>query len=198
MKRILIFVMLCAFIVGCRTFDVVVKKDPFKGSTVVSADMWHKVTDSRIFDNQRFAYEKEIRNGKTLIPTAFFLFQAYIVPLWGYNGEDLEKNIFLVCDSKNFKVRMSEYNKVERTDVSGGGRTDSSGNYRSSVSTTRVCTITGKFQLTPEIQQAISKCSKYMIRFYLVGVNNPITLEATPAQLEAVKKFIATNASNIK
>jgi hypothetical protein len=185
------------FLTACRSFDVVVKKDDFKGTTVVTADMWHKVTDSKIFDNQRFAYEKEIKNGKTSIPTAFFLFQALIFPMWGYNGEDFDKTVYIVCDEKNFKVKMDDYNKVERTDVSGSGSTNAAGQYSASVSTYRRSTITGKFSLTPDIQQAISKCSKYMIRFYVVGNNTPVTLVATEPQLEAVKKFIAANASNI-
>jgi hypothetical protein len=180
-----------------RSFEVVVKDDPFKGTSVITADMWHKVTDNRVFDNQRVLYEKEIKGGRISTPTAFFLFQAFIAPMWGYNGENLEQTVYIVCDNKNFKTNIIGYKKEDRTDVRGSGSTDASGNYSAHVSTMRTATITGKIVLTPDIQQAISKCSNYMIRFYVTGGSNtPITLLATEPQLEAVKKFIAANASN--
>lgn len=182
---------------GCRSFEVVVKDDPFKGTSVITADMWHTVTDFRVFDNQRVLYEKEIKNGRVGTPTAFFLFNAIVIPMWGYNGEDLEQSAYIVCDNNKFKTNIIGYKKEIRTNVSGSGNTDASGNYHASVSTSRTSVITGKIALTPDIQNAISKCSKYMIRFYLTGgTNSPVTLEATPAQLDAVKKFIAANASN--
>jgi len=195
MKRILAFIFLVVFLAGCRSFDVIIKDDPFKKATTVTADMWHKVIDSKI-DNQRMLYEKNINNGKVSIPTVSFQFYAIIHPVWGYNGEDLEKQVIILCNNNNFKVNIAEYRKLDQRNVHGSGNTDAVGNYSASVNTLYTSTITGKFLLMPDVQNAILNCKEYMIRFYFG--NTPLTLKATSEQLVAVKKFISTNASSIK
>jgi hypothetical protein len=178
------------FVVGCRSFDVVVKDDPFKGSTVVSADMWHTVTDSRL-DNQRMLYEKEIKNGKVSIPTVSFQFFGIVNAFLGYNGEDIGKEVYILCDKNSYKVKINDYRKLVQENVRGQGSTNASGQYSASVKTIHTSTMTGKISLMPDVQNAILNCNEYMMRFY-VG-DNPLTLKATSAQLKALKKFIATN-----
>ncbi len=199
MKHFFAFLFMVLFLVGCAS-GIVVKEDPFKGTVNVSADMWHKVADhnTMVFDNQRFLYEKEIKNGKVSNPTAYFLFNLFVIPLYGYSGEDFEKTAYIVCDNKNFKANIIDYKNVERASVHGSGSTDAGGSYSAKVGTTHQCTVTGKIVLTPDMLQAISNCSDYMIRFYLVGSNIPVTVKATSGQLNAVKKFISVNASNIE
>lgn len=195
MKRFLVFLVLFVFVVGCRSIEVIVKDDPFKKATTVTADMWHKVMDSRI-DNQRMLYEKDIKNGRVSIPTVSFQFYSIVHPFWGYNGEDLKKDVILLCDNTSFKANIADYRKLLQENVSGSGSTNSSGHYSASVSTVHTSTMTGKLFLMPDVQKAILNCKEYMVRFY-VG-SNPLTLKATPDQLEALKKFIAADATSIK
>ncbi len=203
MTRIFAFLLVVSFLVGCSSFEVAVNDDPFKGTTFVSADMWHKVIDQNkmVFDNQRFLYEKEIKKGKVSNPTAYFLFKLAVVSILGYNGEDFEKTAYIVCDNKNFKANIIDYNKVERTNVSGEAKStinwvNRTTSAESEIGTSHICTVTGKIVLTPDIQQAIANCSVYMIRFYLAKNNVPVTLQATDSQLDAVKRFISVDASN--
>jgi hypothetical protein len=194
MKRLALFLLLVFFLVGCKGMNIMVKDDPFKKSTVVTADIWHKVMDSKI-DNQRVLYEKEIKNGQVTVPAVSFQFYAIIHPWWGYNGEDLGKEVYLSCDDKSFKVNLLDYRNLKQENVSGHGSTNAAGQYSASVSTTHTATMTGKIMLTPDIQKAIKGCNNFMYRFY-VG-SNTLTLQATSQQLEVVKKFLEVNASNI-
>ncbi len=205
MKYFFSFLLAALFFIGCSSFKVEVKEDPFKGTKFVTVDMWHKVIDQKslVFDNQRFLYEKEIKNGKVLNPTAYFLFNLLVISLWGYNGEDFEKTAYILCDNNKFKANIIDYSKVERTNVSGKAKTNinwvsGETSAKSEIGTSHVCTVSGKIVLTPDIQKAISNCSTYMIRFYLAKNNVPVTLQATNSQLDAVKRFISVDDSKQK
>jgi hypothetical protein len=190
MNRFLTCFVIAFLAVGCRTFDVVVKDDPFKGTTVVTADMWHTVTDARI-DNRRVLYQKEIVKGKVLNPTASFEFGAQIIPIIGYQGAPLGNEVYILCDTKNFIVKLLDNNTITQTMLGSHHRTDAQGQASTKVQTTTMCALTGRITLTPDIQKAIQNCQSYQIRF--TTGNDNLTLKATPAQLEAVKKFIAIN-----
>jgi hypothetical protein len=188
---LIIFVLLT----GCG-FKVVVKDDPFKRASVVTADMWHKVIDSKI-DNRRVLYQKEIKNGKASLTIVGFEFQALIMNGFGhnYNGENLGNEVYILCDDKSFKLNLVDGNKVQQTHVSSSQSTGVTGKTSTQVGSSSSCILTGKITLTPEVQNAIQKCDNYMIRFY-TG-NNTLTLKATPSQLETVKNFLATDRTNM-
>ncbi len=194
MKRFIVFSILFLFLLGCRTFDVVVKDDNYKKATIVSADMWHKVIDSRI-DNQRVLYEKEIKNGKVSIPSVTFIFSATLNPVWGYNGEDILKDVILLCDNKSINVKLMDYKKVIQNTSIGAQSYDTTGKPIGATNIVSSGMLSGKVFLTADIQKAIMKCQSYSMRFY-VG-SNPLTLQATPEQLAAVKKFLQVDATNI-
>lgn len=194
MKRFLVGLCMVSLVVGCRTFNVVVKDDAFKGSTVITADMWHTVTDARI-DNRRVLYQKEIIKGKVTNPIVSFEFGAFIYPIIGYQGAPLGNEVYILCDSKNFMVKLLDNNKVTQTSVGSSQTTNAMGQTSTQVNTTNMCTLTGKIVLTPDIQKAILACQSYQIRF--TTGNDNLTLKATPAQLEALKKFLNTNSAEI-
>jgi hypothetical protein len=180
---------------GCG-FKVVVKDDPFKQVSVVTADMWHKVIDSKI-DNRRVLYQKEIKNGKVTTTTVGFEFFAVITNWMGYNynGETLGNDVYVMCDNKSYKLTIVDANKVQQTHVTSNQSTDASGKTSTHVGSANSCMLTGKITLTPEVQNAIQECENYMIRFY-IG-NNTLTLKATPSQLETVKKFLSNNGTTM-
>ncbi len=195
MKRFFLCSVMFVFVVGCRSFDVVVKDDPFKGSTVVTADMWHEVVEGNI-DNRRVLYEKEIKNGKVLEPTATFNFFLLLIPIYGTLCEPLGKDAYILCDNKSFKVNINDNKRAQQSGIAGSGNTNASGNYNASVSSYHTCILSGKITLKPDAQKAILECKTYMLRFYMGS--NIVTLKATNAQLTAVKKFLATDATNIQ
>ena len=176
---------------GCLSFPVVVNKDPFKGISVVTADMWHTVIDSRI-DNLRVLYKKEITNGEISDPTVSFAFAADIDPyFYNYHGDDLKPEAYILADSTSFRINLVERNNENRQGASYFYNYPVViPFYRGFIITSRSQRIlTAKLKLTPEIQKAVIVSKSYMIRFYFG--DNPLTLEATPKQLESVKKFLA-------
>jgi hypothetical protein len=194
MKRFSAFLFLTLFLIGCSSFKVAVKEDPFKGTISVTTDMWHKVIDSKI-DNRRVIYQKEIKNGKVMATTVGFEFYA-VIANWGdynYNGETLGNDVYVLCDNKSYKLNIVDANKVQQTEVYSSQSKGASGSTSSQVGSVNTCMLTGKITLTPEVQNAIQKCENYMIRFY-IG-NNTLTLKATPSQLETVKEFLLNNGT---
>lgn len=191
MKSLLWIPIVSLFFAGCG-FKVVVSNDPFKKATVVTADMWHKVIDSKI-DNQRVIYQKEIVNGKISKPTVSFEFSAAIGDMVGYHyhGEPLGNDVYVLCDANNFKVKLLDNNIITSTHFGRQENTDSKGNVNTVVNIGHSGYLSGKIILTQDIQQAILNCANYQIRF-TVG-NNYITLNATSSQLKAVKEFLLTN-----
>jgi hypothetical protein len=176
---------------GCLSFPVVISKDPFKGTSVVTADMWHTVIDSRI-DNLRVLYQKEIVNGEISEPTVSFVFAADIDPyFYNYHGEGLKPEAYILADSRSFRVDLMERNNENRQGASYFyDYPVFIPFYRGFIITSRRQRIlTAQLKLTPEIQKAVINSKNYMIRFYFG--DNPLTLEATPKQLESVKKFLA-------
>jgi hypothetical protein len=193
MKRLYYFLFPVLLLAGCGGFQVTVKDDPFKKATVITSDIWHKVIDSNI-DNRRVLYQKEINKGKMSNPTVCFEFLASINNS-SYSGEELGHEVYILCDSNSFKLDLVAGNKVQQSQVGSSTTTDSAGNNVTQVHSANFCHLTGKIILTPDIQKAILNCRNYQIRFY-VG-NNTFTLQATEKQLEAVKKFLAVEATNM-
>jgi hypothetical protein len=185
MRKIVSAVALASLLVGCGSFKVVVKDDPFKGATVVTADMWHKVLDSSM-DNRRVLYTKEIKNGRVMDPTVSFEFFCVISSFTGYNGESLSPNAVILCDSRSFNVGLYNVKTNKQNNIYINNY--SAGTYQSA-------TLMADLKLSPEIQKAILNCQKYQIRFY--HGSTPLTLGTTGSQLDAVKKFLAADASNI-
>ena len=180
----ILLLMLLFLSTGCSRFPVIIDRDPFKdGVTVITDDMWHTVTDSRI-DNARVLYYKYIKNSEVSDPIVTFEFVARIDPYYyDYHGESLNPEVFILADNAQFTEKLI-VNENLKQDM------EVSRIYFSHVKikTDSWRMLIAKIELTPEIQQAIIKANKYMIRFYLG--DNPLALEATPTQLDSVKKFL--------
>jgi hypothetical protein len=199
MKKLVSIILPFVVMTGCISFPVVVKRDPFRGETVVTADMWHTVIDSRI-DNIRVLYQKHIKNGVVSEPVVTFWFVATVDPYYyNYNGESLGTEAYVVADDTSFKVNLTENKNLgeKRSSVMytypypyGGPYFYFYYNPSVIIRTENRRILIAKIQLTPEIQSAILGATHYMIRFY-VG-DNPLTLEATPRELASVKKFLLT------
>jgi len=194
MKKLFIILIPLLVLNGCVQFRVVVDKDPFKGVSQVTADMWHTVVDSDI-DNMRVLYHKEIANGAVSDPVVSFVFVAEIDPYYhNYYGESLKPEAYILTDDKSYRVDLFERKnqKGKTTSVMYGyGYYWFMPYYRRIIvnSSVQRRILTAKARLNAEIQSAIFSSRKYMIRFY-VG-ENTLTLEATPKQLESVKKFLS-------
>jgi hypothetical protein len=196
-KKLITIVLPFLVLTGCISFPVVVNRDPFKGETVVTADMWHTVIDSRI-DNIRVLYQKHIKNGVVSDPVATLVFVATVDPYYyNYNGESLNPEAYIVADNTSFKVNLIENKNL------GEKRSSIIYNYpligpyfyfyynpSIIIRTENRRILIAKLRLTAEIQSAILGATHYMIRFY-IG-DSPLTLEATPKQLASVKKFLLT------
>ncbi len=197
MKKLITIVLPFLILTGCISFPVVVNRDPFKGETVVTADMWHTVIDSRI-DNIRVLYQKHIKNGVVSDPVVTFVFVATVDPYYyNYNGESLNPEAYIVADNTSFKVNLIENKNLGEKRSSVMYTYPFVGPYfyfyynpSIIIRTQNRRILIAKIRLTPEIQSAILGATHYMIRFY-VG-DNPLTLEATPKQLASVKKFLLT------
>jgi hypothetical protein len=194
MKQLFIIMIPLLVLNGCAQFPVTVDKDPFKGVTQVTADMWHTVIDSDI-DNRRVLYNKEIVNGVVSDPVVSFVFVAEIDPYYHtYNGEGLKPEAYILADDKSYKVNLFERKnrKGKTTSIMYGygyywympyyGRVIVNSSVRRRI-------LAAKAHLNTEIQSAIFGSHKYMIRFY-VG-DSALTLEATSKQHESVKKFLS-------
>lgn len=179
-----ISISLLALLMGCASFPVVIKRDPFKkGADVITADMWHSVVDSRI-DNTRVVYEKTINNGIVSDPSVTFEFVARVDPYYyDYHGENFKSEAYVLADDAQFTVPL-----VSSENVKLGMEMGHAFFSDVVINTDTRRMLIAKIRLTPEIQQAIEKSKIYMIRFYLGDI--PLTLQATTEQLEAVKKFI--------
>jgi hypothetical protein len=197
MKRFLVFLSLAFFVVGCRSFPVVIKDDPFTKGLSVTADMWHDVSDGNI-TNMRAYYTKNIKNGVSSIPELKLEFQGYFGAS-GYIGEKLENNVDISAGDKSFNLKFIDttYKEMRQIHSSSSSSADSSG-FRSSSSMGEwhYCILTGTIKLTPDIQKAILNGDKYLIRVY--AGKTPTTLVASSKQLDAVKKFMAADAASIK
>jgi hypothetical protein len=184
------------FSAGCATFPVEIKEDLFRGVTTVRADMWHTVLDSRV-DNTRVLYEKTIESGRVADPIVSFEFVAMLDPYYyNYHGEPLRPDAYVLVNKKSYTVGLFDIYKslYDIPMVSGGFLWGFPFPYQGAIivgHSTRYV-LKAKMRLTPDIQQAILAADSYQVRLY-TG-DEPITLEATPKQLEAVKKFLMTGA----
>jgi hypothetical protein len=193
MKKIASTLLPFLILTGCISFPVTVEKDPFRGVSVVTADMWHTVIEGNV-DNVRVLYQKEIKIGENLDPVVSFVFIADMDPYYGgYYGEGLKPEAYILADGKSFKVILSERNNVKRVSHPYVYAYPMWFPYYRSViiRTVQQHVLTAKLTLTPDIQGAILPSKSCLIRFF-VG-DNPVTLEATPKQLASVKKFLATS-----
>ncbi len=191
MKKLIAMIMPLFFVTGCISFPVVMEKDPFRGVSVVTADMWHSVVEGDV-DNLRALYRKDIKNGEVSDPVVSFVFVTEVNPYGTYYGEGLKPEGYILADGKSFKVVLSERNNVKRVtyppvyDVYPMWYPYYFRGVIIRTVTRHV--LTAKLTLTPDIQGAILTSRSYHLRFFLG--DNPITLEATPKQLESVKKFL--------
>lgn len=190
--------LLVILMAGCVNFPVMVQDDPFMRKTAVSVDMWHTVIDGD-FDNIRALYRKEISGGRVSEPVATIVFVATVGPYHNdYHGESLEREAYILVDSDLFPIQLTEStnNRYKRDAVIYDSFYWGYGYYpffyyNPGVTIVRrrdSHVLTGKFHLTPEMQQAIAGAASYKIRLY--AGKNPVTLEATPRQLDALKQFI--------
>ena len=195
MKKFISVIFSFIALAGCKMFPVTVSDDPFRGVTVVTADMWHSVVDRRI-DNLRVLYSKTISNGSLSDPTVRFEFVANNDPYYNdYHGEKLGPEAYILTDNKSFTVKLIDSSLIPRKIpiVSSYGFGFFHPFYREIIiGTSEQYTILAKIQLTPEISQAILGAGRYMIRFY-TG-DTPLTLQATKRQLDSVKTFLLKGA----
>jgi len=190
-----------AVMTGCVSFPVTVNNDPFKDVTTVSVDMWHTVLDSDL-DNVRTLYTKRIAKGEVSDPIATIVFVASADPYYGYHGQDMSKEAYIMADATTFPLSLID-NRKERVKHNtmiydypyvypyGFGYPHFYFYYPGVVivKESRRYILTARIRLTQEVQSAIIGASSYKIRLYLG--ETPVTLEATSKQLEALKKFIA-------
>lgn len=201
MKKITLFIIAHFMFAGCASFPVVVTDDPFKGGSVITADMWHSVLDRGI-DNTRVLYLKTITVGSVSDPTVKFEFVASDNSYYGdYHGEKIEPDAFILADSISFPVKIIDsfrdsrkvpvvssfgffypFHRFHYFPLYHGVIIGSGSQY----------TLTAKIRLSPDICRAILSANKYMIRFY-TG-DTPLTLRATPRQLDSVKRFLLKGA----
>ncbi len=188
MKRFFIYLILFSFIIGCgRSFQVIVKDDPFKKTKVVKVEMWHDVIDGSL-DNTATVYNRDIKNGKKLPVIINMEFQSGKMSVGGDQGGKLDKKAYISVDDKNFNVKLKDIVSEKKTDYYGRetytGGTTSTINVNAQNWKQLKC----KIKLTPAIEEAIINANKYLIRIYYGG--NPTTLQATPDQLAKVKEFL--------
>lgn len=182
---------------GCVSFPVQVNNDPFKDVTTVSVDMWHSVLDSDL-DNIRALYTKSISRGDVSDPIATIVFLASADPYYGYQGQDMSKEAYIMADTTTFPLNLVDHRKervrhntmiYDYPPVYGYPHFYFYYPGVVIVKESRRYVLTARIRLTREIQSAIVGAASYKIRLYLG--ETPVTLEATPKQLEALKKFIA-------
>ena len=107
MKRFYVLLLLLAFALGCRSFEVVVKDDPFKKTAVVTADMWFDTLDGKI-NNEQAVYTKELRGNVFTNPELKLVFKGYIPGYSGYAGDKLEKKVDVSLDDKSFTLNFND------------------------------------------------------------------------------------------
>jgi hypothetical protein len=182
-RTALLFISL-AFLCGCESaYNVVVREDPYKQSVLVRLDMRHKASEGDL-SNEAMTYEREIKGGKKSAVTVFFRFFA--PP--SLNGKDLEDKMYLAVDGRYFTAPI--YNKKaemqsEYTYPPGGHRYYWTGPI--TVAESRY--ITGKFQLPPDVEEALGKAAEYTFRVYMDSEST--TFKTTANQLQALKQFLA-------
>jgi hypothetical protein len=169
---------------GCApSYNIVVRDDPYKKSVLVRLDMRHKAVEGGL-ENETASYEREIKDGKPLPATVFFRVYA---PSY-FNGRELEEKVYLRIDGKYFTLPV--YNKKTETETESsypaGGRRYY---WPGPVYTTESRYITGKFQLTPEAEEALGKAKEYTFRVYMDSEST--TFKATVDQLGALQQFLA-------
>jgi len=169
---------------GCESaYRVVVRDDPYKKSVLVRVDMRHKAVEGGL-ENETVSYEREIKDGKPLPVTVFFRFYA---PSY-FNGRELEEKVYLRIDGNYYTLPVDNKKtetETESTYPAGGRRYYWPG----PVYTTESRYITGKFQLTPEAEEALGKAKEYTFRVYMDSENT--TFKATANQLGALQQFLA-------
>ena len=169
------------FILGCGGFKVLVMDDPFKKTTIVKVNMWHKVVEGYL-DNRLIVYEREINQGKKSLTNVSFTFYATS----RFDGKKMEDKIYLLIDGKSFTLPINDIKDDTKTETGMHGVGGPVIHARTYNISQRY--IYGKFQLTPEIEQAILNCKDYSMRVYMD--TETTTLRATDNQLDSVKEFL--------
>jgi hypothetical protein len=188
LKFTMLLLSLCLAI-GCRSFNVVVENDAFKGVVVVKADMWHKVIEGKL-DNLQALYQKEINNGKITDAFIMLQFRAIQHPMLGYNGEDLEKSAYLLIDAKSYKIDMKDMSTSRNTYLHGNIGPNYAGTSSVTINATPTVALIAKVPLSEQMLADMANAQSLKIRVY-TGIN-PCTLEATSSQLKAVKIFASS------
>jgi hypothetical protein len=145
--------------------------------------MRHRAVEGGL-ENETIIYEREIKDGKPLPVTAFFRFYAPS----SFNGREMEEKVYLRIDGQYFTLPV--FNKKTETETESnypaGGRHYY---WPGPVYTKESRYITGKFQLTPDAEEALGKAEAYAFRVYMDGENT--TFKATEDQLRALKRLLA-------
>jgi hypothetical protein len=97
-KKIIMLFSITTLLFGCGSaFNVLIRDDPFKKSTMVKVEMWHNVVEGYL-DNYSMIYEREIKDGKkSPVIVSFKFFASHY-----FNGKDLEDKIYLLIDDRSF------------------------------------------------------------------------------------------------
>jgi hypothetical protein len=206
MKRLVALLIMFVFVMGCRSFEVVVKDDPFKKTAIVTADMWHDTLDGKI-SNQQALYTKELKGNVFINPVLKLVFKGYIPGYSGYAGDKLEKKVEISLDDKSFNLNFDDTTFHEFKQAYSSSSNSSDSNLNSSSFSTHSSShsssgewhwadLSGTLKLSPELQKSILKSKTLLIRVY-TG-KDYTTLSASPAQMNALKNFLSFDVETMK
>jgi uncharacterized protein YcfL len=183
-KKITLLFFCIVLLYGCESgYNVIVKDDPYKQSILIKLETRHKVMEGNL-ENETMTYEREIKTGKKSPVTIFFRFYAgpYL------NGKEMEDRIYLLIDGHLFTLPIT--NKKTETQIENEYAGSNRRYYFNNPAFIRESRyLTGKFELNPEIEQALSNSRDFSLRVYMDSEST--TLKATENQLVAVKRFLA-------
>jgi hypothetical protein len=198
MKRLSVLLILMAFVLGCRSFEVIVKDDPFKKTAVVTADMWHDTLDGKI-NNEQAIYTKELKGNAFTAPVLKLVFKGYIPGYSGYTGDKLKKKLEISLDGKTYNLNFNDttYHEFKQAYSTSSTRA-SEGSFSSSSSSGEWhwADLTATLTLSPELQKSILNSNSLLIRVY-TG-NDYTTLSASAAQMSALKKFLTLDPEAVR
>ncbi len=193
MKKLFLifFISLFSLYMGCGSGQVKTTYDEFKGATVVTMNMVHKITDwnALMLMSWKGDYSREIVKGKKQPVIVSFMLRAS-------GGQDdlllqidpLEPKAFVKVDDTTFNLSLAEMSATQHNNYSessiqvGPRKSFDKSSYR---------IYTGKIALDGNIEKAIMKSSSMMYRLY--SGTKPITLQVNDDQLASIKEFLTTD-----
>lgn len=199
-----------AFIIGCGpTGKIIVKKDDFKNTTIVSLQLEGEskeaMSDSIFAGKYRgvFRYVREIGKDKN-IPT-----RILVAVKGSTKSEDMTTKAFLKIDSEMMDMaindRSTEVKSVTTSNsqnVYGGNKSGGYVDYtkptgsKTTVSTSTWKELKGTMALSAEMEKKLEQASSIIIRVY--SGPDPVTFTVKPEDIIKIKNFLATGPEAAK